>query len=70
MTKCPYCGSDEGYYMTETIKRDLYFTFEDEPNYASDDSPVYIGTRKRCAKCRKVLPKRERRRVNDSAGSN
>lgn len=57
MKVCPYCGSDEGYYMTETIKRDLYFTFDDQPNYSSDDHPVYCGKRKRCANCRKILPK-------------
>ena len=59
MKKCPYCGSDAGYYMTETIRRDLYFTFDDEPNYSSDDVAVYIGKRKRCASCHRILPKRK-----------
>lgn len=65
MDKCPFCGSDEGYYMTETVRRDLYFTFDDEPNYSSEDSLIYRGKRKRCMNCEKTLPREEVGGMND-----
>lgn len=55
MNKCPYCDSNEGYYMTETVRRNLYFTFDGNPNYSSEDSTVYSGKRKRCMNCNKTL---------------
>ena len=65
MVKCPYCGSDEGYYVTETIRRELYFTFDNEPNFSSEDSVVYAGKRKRCMNCQKTLPREEVGEANE-----
>lgn len=28
--KCPYCRSEEGYYIEERVHRFLFFTFDDE----------------------------------------
>lgn len=57
--KCPFCGSDKGYYMMETIHRALLFTFDNEPNGASEeDFEVYTGRRKYCIACNKILPRR------------
>jgi len=35
--KCPYCGSEEGYYETEKVHRALCYTFDGEPDGASED---------------------------------
>lgn len=58
MKKCPYCGSDEGYYMYERVHRSLFFDFYDEPIGASEDVADYSGTRKYCLNCHKILPKK------------
>ena len=34
--KCPYCGSKEGYYMMEKVHRALLFSFDGEPDGATE----------------------------------
>lgn len=58
MKSCPYCGSDEGYYMHERVHRCLFFDFNDESIGASDDVGDYSGKRKYCLNCNKILPKK------------
>lgn len=53
--KCPHCGSERGYQMSETVRRYLYFTFDDEPNGCSEDMNVYSGITKRCIDCNKLI---------------
>nr|DAT27069.1 MAG TPA: ISL3 zinc-finger of transposase IS204/IS1001/IS1096/IS1165 [Bacteriophage sp.] len=56
--KCPFCGSEEGYYMKEIVHRFLYFTFDGEPNGASEDITDFAGKRRFCANCQMILPKK------------
>ena len=56
--KCPFCGSDSGYYMIETVRRGLYFDYDDVPVSASEDVTVYSGKRRRCVDCNKILPQK------------
>lgn len=56
--KCPYCGSDAGYYMIERVHRSLMFDFFDEPDGASEDFEDYTGKRKYCRDCHRILPKK------------
>lgn len=58
MKKCPYCGSNSGYYMYERVHRSLMFDFDDEPDGASEDITDYSGKRKYCLDCHKILPKK------------
>ena len=58
LKKCPFCGSDSGYYMIETVRRALYFDYDDEPSGASEDTTVYSGKRRRCMVCDKILPQK------------
>lgn len=44
--------------MEEKVHRALYFTFEDEPNGASEDVTVWCGQRKYCAYCQRILPRK------------
>lgn len=56
--KCPFCGSEEGYYTMEKVHGALYFTFDGEPNGASEDITDYNGKRRRCAYCYRILPRK------------
>lgn len=56
--KCPYCGSQEGYYEFERVHRALYFAFDDEPDGASEDITDWCGKRKYCTSCHRVLPRK------------
>ena len=56
--RCPFCGSDEGYYMMETVHRGLAFTWEGEPDGASEDVTDREGKRRYCRNCHKILPKK------------
>ena len=55
--KCPYCGSEAGYYMYERVHRFLMFSFGGKPIGASEDITDYAGKRKKCIDCNKILPK-------------
>lgn len=57
MKKCPYCCSTKGYYMMERVRRALYFTFDDEPDGATEDVADYTGRRKYCRECGRILPR-------------
>ena len=58
LKKCPFCGSDSGYYMMETVYRGLFFDYDDTPIGASEDVTVYSGKRRRCIDCDKILPRK------------
>ena len=44
--------------MIETVRRALYFDYDDEPSGASEDTTVYSGKRRRCMVCDKILPQK------------
>lgn len=56
--KCPYCGSEDGYYIVEKVHRTLLFTFDDEPDGASDDYSDWESRRKYCRYCNRILPRK------------
>lgn len=58
MKSCPYCGSDNGYYIIEKVHRGLMFSFDNEPIGATEDVEDYTGKRKYCMDCHKILPKK------------
>lgn len=60
-SECPFCGDKHGYYITETVKRDLLFKWNGEPDGSTEDMTVYYGTRKRCINCDKVIPINKKR---------
>lgn len=55
---CPFCGSEKGYYMTEVVRRDLLFDYNDEPCGATEDVAEFCSKRRRCIDCDKILPKK------------
>ena len=63
--KCPFCGSEKGYYMTERVHRDLFFTFDDEPCGSTEDVADWEGKRKYCSNCDKILPPKLFRKQGD-----
>ena len=63
--KCPYCGSEEGYYQEERVHRFLFFTFDGEPDEATEDITEWTSKRRYCRNCEKILP---RKMFNDQAG--
>lgn len=56
--KCPFCGSEEGYYKTESVHRALMYNFDGEPIGASEDYTDYAGRRKVCLDCHRILPRK------------
>ena len=56
--RCPYCNSEEGYYMKERVHRFLNFTFDGEEDGASEDITDFTGKRKFCSRCHKILPRK------------
>lgn len=56
--QCPFCGSEEGYYIMEVVHRGLFFTFDDKPCGSSEDMTDWEGKRKYCTNCHKILPKK------------
>lgn len=64
LKKCPFCGSEKGYYSLERIHRYLLFDFNDIPDGSTEDITEYCGKRKYCRNCDKILPK-QRRSVDD-----
>ena len=53
--KCPFCGSDRGYYMLERVHRALLFNFDGEPIGGTEDVADYVGRRKQL---HKILPRK------------
>ncbi len=41
--KCPFCGSNRGYYQIERVHRALLFDFDGEPIGGSEDVTDYAG---------------------------
>lgn len=58
MNKCPFCGSDKGYYQYEYVERALIFDFEGEPNGSTEDISIKSGKRRYCYNCNRILPKK------------
>ena len=56
--RCPYCGSETGYYVIENVHRGLLFTFDDEPDGATEDVEDRCGKRKYCRDCHRILPRK------------
>ena len=56
--KCPYCGSEEGYYEIEKVHRTLLYTFDGEPDGCSEDYNDQTSKRKYCRGCHRILPKK------------
>lgn len=56
--KCPYCGSEEGYYQEERVHRFLFFTFDGEPDEATEDITEWTSKRRYCRNCEKILPRK------------
>lgn len=56
--KCPFCGSNRGYYQIERVHRALLFDFDGEPIGGSEDVTDYAGRRKQCIDCHKILPRK------------
>lgn len=54
--KCPLCGESTGFYVYERIHHHLCFTFDGEPDGASEDEAEYSGSRIRCRECRRIIP--------------
>ena len=58
LKKCPFCGSNRGYYQIERVHRALLFDFDGEPIGGSEDVTDYAGRRKQCIDCDKILPRK------------
>ena len=56
--KCPFCGSDRGYYQIERVHRALRFNFDGKPIGGTEDVTDYAGRRKQCIDCHKILPRK------------
>lgn len=56
--KCPYCGSKEGYYTIEKVHRALLFTFDGEPDGATENITDWESKRCYCRNCDKILPRK------------
>ena len=56
--KCPYCGSEEGYYEIEKVHRTLLYTFDGEPDGCSEDYNDWTSKRKYCRYCNRILPQK------------
>lgn len=56
--KCPFCDSEEGYYMIERVRRCLGFDFDGKPVWASEDVTEYSGRNHYCSNCCKILPRK------------
>lgn len=46
LKKCPFCGSNRGYYQIERVHRALLFDFDGEPIGGTEDVTDYAGRRK------------------------
>lgn len=61
MKKCPFCGSNKGYYQYECVERALFFTFEGEPNGSTEDVTIKAGKRRYCYNCHRILPREKKK---------
>lgn len=55
---CPYCGGTTGYYQMEKVHRSLAFTWDGEPDGGSEDVEDYLGKRRYCQDCHRILPRK------------
>lgn len=55
---CPFCGSKNGYYVVEKLHRFLMFKFDGTPDWGTEDVSDYVGARKHCRNCEKIIPKK------------
>lgn len=53
--RCPYCGGTTGYYQMEKVHRALEYTWDGEPDGASEDIEDYLGKRRYC---HRILPRK------------
>lgn len=58
MIRCPFCGSDNGYYQYECVERALIFDFEGNPSGSTEDVTIKAGRRRYCTRCGRILPKK------------
>lgn len=58
MIRCPYCGSNKGYYTTELIRRNKYYTFNGIRT--GTKAKTYKEDWKLCIECGRVLPKKNK----------
>lgn len=56
--RCPYCGGTTGYYQMEKVHRALEFTWNGEPDGGSEDVEDYLGKRRYCQDCNRILPRK------------
>ena len=56
--KCPYCGSEKGYYCKERVHRFLFFTFDDDADGATENITEWESKRRYCRNCEKILPRK------------
>ncbi len=56
--RCPYCGSEDGYYMMETVWRALFFDFDSNPVEGTEDYAYRCGKRRYCMHCQRILPRK------------
>lgn len=56
--RCPYCGGTTGYYQMEKVHRALEFTWDGEPDGASEDIEDSLGKRRYCQDCHRILPRK------------
>ena len=62
--KCPYCGSDDGYYTKEQVRGSIYYHFNFDGSEADNESMYNLltyagGKYAYCAHCNKRLFKME-----------
>lgn len=59
MKKCPYCGSDYGYFIKYIVEQEFYYTFADEADGSNDGEEIikYFANRKKmfCRECGKYI---------------
>lgn len=56
--RCPYCGGATGYYQMEKVHRALEFTWDGKPDGSSEDVEDYLGKRRYCQDCHRILPRK------------
>lgn len=58
LKKCPFCGGETGYYTIERVHRTLNFTWDGEPDGASEDYNDWESKRAYCSDCHRILPRK------------
>lgn len=54
--KYPFCGSEDGYYEIEYVRRALYYNWDGAPDGATEDINCSVSKRKYCTYCKRILP--------------